>query len=86
MAIPEQDFPKMPFTFEVKAVNFEAGTIHVKFMPSDSRFTFVEYMVPILATFDPSDMMTYLTQWAPFDKWFAQKMLLEHGDQIMPSA
>lgn len=80
------DFPQIPFTFEVKALNFDTGTIHVRYLPEDSRLIAVEYVIPILNTFDPADLANYVKRWAPFDKWHAQNVILQHGSAILPGA
>jgi len=84
--IPFTDFPEIPFTFEIKALDFESGTIRVRYLPTDERLTAVEYMVPILTNFDPSDMQTYLKTWAPFNKWYAQNQILAHQTTLLPNA
>lgn len=79
-------FPEVPFTYEIKGVNFENGTIHVRYLPNNQQYTAVEYLVPILPTFNANDMQTYLKNWAPFDKWFAQQTILDNQTVLQPSA
>jgi len=80
------NFPQIPFTFEIKALDFDAGSIRIKYLPTDTRLTAVEYMIPILTNFDPANMQAYVSTWAPFDKWFAQSQILAHRDTLMPNA
>lgn len=76
------DFPTYEYTCTVENVLFEAGTIVVKYLPTDTRFAAQTLHLPIWPDFDINDKMTYFAKFAPHDKWYAQEMILTHEAAI----
>lgn len=79
-------FPEYEFTFVVEQLLFEQGAMIVKYTPSDERLTSIKYTIPMLPTMDVNNMKSYVTEWAPRDKWFAQQMILENGEKLLNAA
>jgi hypothetical protein len=80
---PEYNFPKYEYTFTIQSLHFDQATMLVEYSPVDTRFTKLSYAIPILANFDPANLTEYVSNWAPYNKWFAQEMLLTHGDNLV---
>ena len=80
---PALQFPKYTYTFTVLSLNFDSSTILVEFTPTDTRFTKITLALPIMANFNLSSLETYVETWAPHQKWFAQEIMLNHGDALI---
>jgi hypothetical protein len=80
---PEYNFPTYDFTYTVQSLHFDQATMLVEYSPVDTTLTKLSFAIPILANFDPANLTDYVTKWAPYNKWFAQKMLLTHGDNLI---
>lgn len=83
--ITEFNFPQYEYTHEIVALMFESGAVEVKYIPQDTRFTIFTFIIPLLPTFDPSNVSEYFKQWAPFDKWYAQEVMIQHKDSFLGS-
>lgn len=69
-------YPQYDFTFEILSSSFETGTLTVKYIPVNTDFTTFEYIVPILPSFDITNLKAYVLEWCPNDRWFAQETIL----------
>lgn len=76
-------FPKYTYTFKVINTLFESAQIEVEYIPEDTRLLKLRYCLPLLPDFDPANLTTYVETWAPYDKWFAQDMILQHGSNLI---
>lgn len=76
-------FPRIDYTFDIKSVSYDRAQIQIVYKPVDTSYSFITYEIPILPNFDLNDLASYVDTWAPFDKWFAQKIILEHGNTII---
>lgn len=77
------NFPKYDFSFKVLGLHFDAGTMLVKYTPTDIRLSSVDLAILIDATFDMTDLKGYVAKYAPNDKWFAQDMILQHESTLI---
>jgi hypothetical protein len=82
---PEFNYPKYEYTFEVTNTFFESGTFEVKYMPKKETLMSVSYTLPILATFNVTDIGSYVDNWAPHDRWFAQEFIIKN-ENLMKGA
>lgn len=82
MAVQIPEFPVIDYTFEIKQTLFEMGTIIVKYTPVDERLTAIEYNIPIWPTMDLNNLKPYVDQWAPYDKWYAQGLILDNPETL----
>lgn len=78
----ELEYPHYEFTFEILETKFEQGTIQVKYTPVDTSLTVYEYNIPILPSFDVNNLKVYVSQWAPNDRWFAQKTIIANVNLV----
>lgn len=84
IAVPAQlQFPKYQYSFVVQNLNFDSSNIVVEFTPANTELTKITLSLPIMANFDPSTLQTYVDTWAPHPKWFAQEMILKHGNNLV---
>lgn len=82
--IPEQpQYQKYEYTFKVVNTLFESAQIEVEYIPTDTRLLKLKYCLPIMPDFDPTNLTVYVDTWAPHDRWFAQDMILQHGDSLI---
>lgn len=79
-------YPEYEFTFVIEQLLFEQCSMVVKYTPVDARLTSISYAIPIQPTLDLADLKTYVSQWAPKDKWFGQQMILEHENVLLNAA
>lgn len=85
------------YTYKVKQLLPESGQMVVEFTPVDTTLTKVNCVIPILSKVPDmnnpgtyldgltiNNIASYLVTWAPHDKWYAQYMILNHSDDLMP--
>lgn len=77
------DYPKCEYTYKVISISFDTAHFLVEFIPLDIKYAKITYNLPILTTFDIDTIGEYIEQWAPYDKWYAQELILLHGDTIL---
>lgn len=75
--------PMQEYTFKILSVNYEIAHFIVEFTPADTQLTKISLNVPINSDFDPANAKQYMDRFAPFDKWNAQKVILQHGDNLV---
>lgn len=76
-------FPTYEYTFKVITINYETAHFLVEYTPTDTKYTKITYNLPILPTFDINDVAAYVEKFAPHDKWYAQDIILQHGDALL---
>lgn len=76
-------FPKYGYTFKVKSTLFENAQLEVEYTPVDTRLLKLTYFIPLMPDFDPTNLTAYVDTWAPYDKWFAQDMILQHSANLI---
>lgn len=76
-------FPKYDYTYTVEQLLFEQGTMVVCYKPVNQTLISITYNVPIWPGLDLTNMKTYLDNWAPNDKWFAQETILNSGNNLL---
>ena len=76
-------YPKYEYTFKVTQTLFENAQIEVEYIPVDTRLLKLRFCLPITPDFDPANLTTYVETWAPYDKWFAQDIILQHGNNLV---
>lgn len=84
MTLPE--FPKYEYSYQVMQLLFEQGTMVVKFLPTNPDLMSITYNIPIWPEMDLQNLKPYLDKWAPNDKWFAQELILNNGNNLLGSA
>lgn len=77
------EMSKYEYTYKVVSIAFESATMLVEYTPVDVKYTTITYNLPILATFDINNVKAYVDQFAPHEKWYAQDMILQHGDTLL---
>lgn len=77
---PEFQYPNYEYSFVVKNFSSDSTNMIVEYTPANTSLTKITISLPILATFDPSTLETYVDRWAPNPKWFAQEIILNHGE------
>jgi hypothetical protein len=77
------DYPKYEYTYKVISISFDTAHFLVDYFPTDTRFIKITYNLPILTTFKIDEINEYIDQWAPHDKWYAQEIILQHGNSIL---
>lgn len=85
MATTDTNYPQYDFTYKVLNTYFDSGSILVEFTPTDTKLPSMTYNIPIDASFDVNNMKEYLKKYAPYEKWFAQEIILQHGDILTGS-
>lgn len=83
MTYEEQTFPKFDYTFTIQQLLFDQGTMLIRFLPTNTALSAIVLNVPIWPSMDMNDMKTYLDNFAPNEKWFAQQIILNHSDQLI---
>ena len=83
MDISTPIFPSREYTFIVKEILFERGTLLVQYIPSDVNLTSVTYNIPIWPDIDVNNLGPYVDRWAPLGAWYAQTVILEHGSTLI---
>ena len=83
MADPRTDFKKYLYSFEVISIQYERASFEVKFIPNDSALMSITYALPFDADFDITQLASYVERFAPHDKWFAQEVILKHGNSLL---
>lgn len=76
-------FPTIEYTYKVEQLLFEQGTMLVKYIPNDITLTSIVYNIPIMPNMDINNLKSYLNTWAPFDKWYAQSVILSQGKALL---
>lgn len=76
-------FPEYEFTFEVVSIHFDLGQFNVLYKPTDTRFTHVELSLPILPVMDMNDLLPYVKEFAPKQKWYAQQVILDNSNTLL---
>lgn len=84
MTLPEVIvFPEYEFTFEVVSIHFDVAQFNVLYKPVDTRLTNVELSLPILPSMDLNNLHPYVKLFAPYQKWYAQLVILEHSESLL---
>jgi hypothetical protein len=83
MTDPRTDFKKYLYSFEVISIQYERASFEVKFIPNDPTLMSITYGLPFDADFDITQLASYVERFAPHDKWFAQEMILNHGNALL---
>lgn len=83
MADPRTDFKKYVYSFEVISIQYERASFEVKFIPNDSKLMSITYALPFDADFDITQLTSYVERFAPHDRWFAQEIILNHGNTLL---
>lgn len=83
MTYEEQTFPQFDYTFTIQQLLFDQGTMLIKYLPTNTALSAIVLNVPIWPSMDMNDMKTYLDNFAPNEKWFAQQIILNHSDQLI---
>jgi hypothetical protein len=83
MFIETPTFPEIEYNFSMEQLLFESGSILVKYTPVDERLTSITYNIPIWPDMDLNNMKPHVNRWAPFDKWYAQSLILTAGNTIL---
>lgn len=86
MNYAEQTFPVVDYTFTVEQLLFDQGTMLVKYMPTDETLTSITLNLPIWPSMDLNNLKAYTMSFAPYDKWYAQKVILNSSSQLMGGA
>jgi hypothetical protein len=76
-------FPAIPYSYKVEQLLFEQGTMLVKYLPDDVSLPSVTYNIPIWPDMDVNDLKPYVDKFAPYDKWYAQSLILKAGNLIL---
>lgn len=76
-------FPKRDYTFRVTQILFENAQIEVEYIPADTRLLKIRFCLPVTPDFDPNNLAPFVETWAPYDKWHAQDMILQHGPNLI---
>jgi hypothetical protein len=76
-------FPDYDYTYTIESFSFDNGTMIVNYVPVDTRLMAVKYSVPIWPGMDMNNMKPYLDNWSPKEKWYAQEMILTHGNTLL---
>lgn len=76
-------FPEIEYTFTVEQVLFESGTILVKYMPVNESLASITYNIPIWPDMDLNNLKPHVNRWAPFDRWYAQSLILTSGNTLL---
>lgn len=76
------NFPQYDFTYKILETFFDSGSMLVEFIPTDTKLPGLTYNIPIDASFDANNIKEYLIKYAPNEKWFAQEVILQHGDVL----
>lgn len=76
-------YPKYEYTFEVINIFFERAQIEVLYKPVDVRFTNFAYTIPIHPDIDVNDLKPMVENYAPYDRWFAQEIILSHENTLL---
>lgn len=77
------NYPKREYTFKVVATHFDQGSFEVQFIPKETHLISVTYNLPILADFDPNNLSVYVEKFAPYDRWFAQQIILDNEQKLL---
>ena len=86
MTYDEQTFPVVDYTFTVEQLLFDQGTMLVKYLPTDETLTSITLNIPIWPSMDLNDIKAYTMNFAPNDRWYAQKVILNSTSQLMGGA
>jgi hypothetical protein len=82
MLYEDQNFPVYDYTFTVEQLLFDQGTMLIRYLPVDETLSAIVLNIPIWPSMDLNDLKTYTGHFAPNDKWYAQKMILNHSSQL----
>lgn len=84
--VTPQSLPQYPlykYTFNVENFAFDSAHMLVKYTPVNTQLTSISLSLPILPTFDPANLETYVDFWAPRAQWFGQEIILQHADALI---
>ena len=76
-------WPQEEYTVEISKTLFERGQIELLYKPVDANLTHIAYCVPVTPDFDINNLKAFADNWAPYDKWYTQKIILQHGDDLV---
>jgi hypothetical protein len=79
----DQQFPVYPYTFTVQKLLFDMGCMEVRFLPTDTALSAIVTTIPIWPAMDITNLKAYLDNFAPHDRWYAQKVITDHGNTIL---
>lgn len=83
MIVPTPEFPKYQYTYKVVSLSFDSPHMLVDYIPTQETLAKITLNLPIFPTFDINDVDGYVEQFAPHDKWYAQELILTHGDTLL---
>lgn len=86
MNIEIPSFPEIEYTFTIEQLLFESGNLLVKYTPVDTTLTSITYSIPIWPDMDLNNMKPHVNKWAPFDRWYAQSLILTAGNTLLGSS
>jgi hypothetical protein len=77
------NYPKYNYTFKVVSLSASTQHILVEFLPEKESLTKITLNLPIFATFNPSDLESYVDKFAPHSKWFGEEMIINYESLLV---
>jgi len=83
MEYPEEVFPTYEYTYTVEGLLFDQGAVAIRYLPTNTNLPAVVLNLPLWPSMDINNLAAWVARFAPNEKWYAQEMILNHGNTIL---